>query len=473
MSLQSTFRDPTGALFDHEGRILRLVKPGRVEGFEAFVRSALGQGLVERGRLVGTRAIALDAVPADLRELEGTWFEHDRLAFVSVPAEWSAAMLAAAALHTLDLADELLKSGKILKDATPANILFEGARPVFVDVPSIEDIVAGQDVWMARNQFETTFILPLLAQLELDCPLQWSLADPARGLSHEQAAALYGPRRWLGSRRIRQVALPATIGRRARGHAVHSAASPSKAGHSNLERTRYVLAHSLGRLRSAILDIVKLLERRQSHWSAYTGERSHYSTPDLVAKRELVAEVLDRGAPRWTLDIGANTGEFSRLAVTKGSQVVAVDSDEISAGAIFSSAQQAGAPIHALVVDISRPTPATGWRNSEAKSFVHRATGRFDLALMLAVGHHLRVTAGVPLHQVLELGLQLGGGSLLFEFVPTDDPMFQTIARGRNADYSDNTVENCRALLAGSGVIELERLLPNGRTLFWARRQRR
>jgi hypothetical protein len=120
-------------------------------------------------------------------------------------------------------------------------------------------------------------------------------------------------------------------------------------------------------------------------------------------------------------------------------------------------------------VDLSQPTPAMGWRNSERKSFIDRASGRFDLALMLAVGHHLRVTAGVPLEQIIDMGLQLGNGSLLFEFVPTADPMFAAIARGREALYTDNSVEYCEALLAARGCIELKERLPNGRTLFWVR----
>ena len=57
----------------------------------------------------------------------------------------------------------------------------------------------------------------------------------------------------------------------------------------------------------------------------------------------------------------------------------------------------------------------------------------------------------------------------MFEFVPTPDPMFAAIARGREALYSDNTVENCEALLAARGHIELKAQLPNARTLFWVR----
>ena len=41
----------------------------------------------------------------------------------------------AAGQLTLDLCEALIGKGLILKDATPLNVLFEGARPVFVDVP--------------------------------------------------------------------------------------------------------------------------------------------------------------------------------------------------------------------------------------------------------------------------------------------------------------------------------------------------
>ena len=128
--------------------------------------------------------------------------------------------------------------------------------------------------------------------------------------------------------------------------------------------------------------------------------------------------------------------------------VVAVDLDEVSVSAIYSRAKAGGRSIQPLVVDLSQPTPAAGWRNAERKSFLERASGRFDLALMLAVGHHLRVTAGIPLVQIIETGLQLGRGSLLFEFVPASDPMFRTIARGRESIYTDYTAEQCEAMLS-------------------------
>ena len=56
-----------------------------------------------------------------------------------------------------------------------------------------------------------------------------------------------------------------------------------------------------------------------------------------------------------------------------------------------------------LVVDLTRPTPAVGWRNQECASFL--VTGRrrenFDLVMMLAVVHHILVTERIPLEDLL------------------------------------------------------------------------
>ncbi len=465
-----TFRDPSGSLFDVDGRILRLVHMSEYDAFDALLRSDVVGALVRDGALIATRRLDSNDVPEQFGSLQGAWFEHDRVGFVSQPSEWSAAMLAQAALHTLDINEKLLKHGWVLKDATPSNILFEGTRAVLVDVPSIEPLLAGRDLWIARHQFETTFLLPLLANLDAGCPIQWSLADPARGLSHEQLSALFGPRRWLRAGRIRDVAIPAALGRVQQGPVPDEAlvAGSVKASGGNLEKTQYVLTRSMASLCRTVEKLADRIERRHSNWSGYAASRVHYSEPDLKAKREFVAEVLRRAGADWVLDVGANTGEFSEMAAGSA-KVVAVDLDEVSVSAIHSRARAGNKPIQPLVVDLSQPTPATGWRNAERKSFLDRASGRFDLVLMLAVGHHLRVSAGIPLAQIIETGLQLGQGSLLFEFVPTGDPMFRTIARGREAIYTDNTAGNCEAILASSGRIEMKQELPNGRTLYWAR----
>ncbi len=463
--LGGTFRDPAGSLFDVDGRILRLVRPSEVAGFEALLGHDVLGRLVARGAVVGTKRVAGPDLPERLLGLAGTWFSHERVPFVSVPAEWSAAMLADAALHTLDINLELVRHGFILKDATPANVLFRGTDPVFVDVPSIEPLVAGRDVWVARHQFETTFLLPLMANLELGLPIKWSLSDPATGLGHEQFAKMLGAGRWWGVDRIRHVALPAALAASEVTQGTRAGAAAPRPSDSAARRTQYILESSMTALRKAVSRLANQIEKRQSNWSAYEGARSHYTEEDLAQKRAFVGQALETVAPDWVLDIGANTGEFSEMAAERAS-VVAVDVDEVSVSCIYRRARQKRRAIQPLVVDATQPTPAAGWKNRERKSFLERSQGRFDFALMLAVAHHMRVTAGVPLAEIIDLGVGVGPQGLVFEFVPVNDPMFRTIARGREPIYTDNSLENCTALLGQRGRIVRQQTLANGRTLF-------
>ena len=59
---------------------------------------------------------------------------------MSYPYEWTFGMLQDAALLHLELMRDALAEGFILKDASPYNVQWQGARPVFIDVPSFEPL---------------------------------------------------------------------------------------------------------------------------------------------------------------------------------------------------------------------------------------------------------------------------------------------------------------------------------------------
>jgi hypothetical protein len=97
------------------------------------------------------------------------------------------------------------------------------------------------------------------------------------------------------------------------------------------------------------------------------------------------------------------------------------------------------------VVDLANPTPAAGWANSETRSFLDRADGRFDCVLMLAVVHHLMVTHGVPLAEIAALAARLTPrGTVVAEYVGPRDAMFRRLLRGRaelHAGYGPEAFE--------------------------------
>jgi SAM-dependent methyltransferase len=184
--------------------------------------------------------------------------------------------------------------------------------------------------------------------------------------------------------------------------------------------------------------------RSRSHWIGY-AETNSYSAASESVKRDFVAQAIDTVRPACVLDVGCNTGVFSVLAARAGAFVVAIDNDDEVVEQLYSEAVRAELDILPLVVDLARPSPALGWRNAEQASFLSRAEQGFDLVLFLAVLHHLMVTDGIPLDDVLSLVAEVTRDAAVVEFVAPDDPMFRRLARGRDHLHAALTRESFEA----------------------------
>ncbi len=457
-----SFRDPDGVLKIEGERVLRLVTRPAAERLDTVLARPAVRAAMSDGRIIATRLAPPSSLPPELRELDCVVYEHDRVPFVSYAHEWPPAMLARAATFTLELAEQLLDEDLILKDATPANVLFQGPQPVLVDILSIVPRETGTYLWLAANQFESTFLLPLIANAEAGLPLSWMLQDTFSGVSHRQVARLVGVRRWLKPSLIGSVALPAAL---AKGNGASSGLTSAK--HSNDEAAKFILRRTFARLRRQAQAATR--DRAGSFWKGYTVNRGHYASQDLDDKKAFVAAALQEVQPAWTFDIGANTGEFSLLAA-QHSNVVSMEVDETSADEIYRRAAAAGARIQPLVGNFARPSPALGWRNGELQSFLQRAQARFDMVLMLAVIHHLRIAAGIPMAAILAAAAEVTRGHLIIEHVPRADTMFRQLARGREALYGDCERDAFEDELGRSFRCLRKLELANGRTLYLGKR---
>jgi SAM-dependent methyltransferase len=206
----------------------------------------------------------------------------------------------------------------------------------------------------------------------------------------------------------------------------------------NHEQARFILESLFHRLRRA-LRRVEPKPGRKTVWSDYKDSCS-YTETNFSAKEKFVNAALTEFKPGRVLDVGCNTGHFSALAARQGAQVLAIDTDLGCVGALWRTAREQNLNILPLVVDLCRPSAAKGWRNRECSSFLERATGTFDVLLMLAVLHHFLVTERIPLNEVLDLAAELTRDLLLIEFVEPEDRMFQTIARGREHLHAGLTI---------------------------------
>jgi SAM-dependent methyltransferase len=167
---------------------------------------------------------------------------------------------------------------------------------------------------------------------------------------------------------------------------------------------------------------------------------NNYSQQQFEAKQLFVSEVMSQFPAASVLDVGCNTGVFSAIAARSGAAVVGIDYDPVVVGSVWRLARAEKLNILPLVVDLTRPTPAVGWRNNEWPSFLERASGRFDTVLMLAVIHHMLVTERVPLPEIMSVAAQLTTNLVIVEFIEPEDSMFRQLTRGREHLHRDLTV---------------------------------
>lgn len=422
-----TFRDPAGQLQLTPTHALRRIHPSAIEETRRFLASRLRADLEGTGDLVQTEVVGHGAELTGSGELV---LRHPRIDPISYPWEWTTSQWQAAAELTLKIAAKAVDAGWTLKDATPLNILFKGARPILVDVLSFEERDPHSSVWLAYGQFVRTFLLPLVAEKLLNWPLQATIfsRDGYEPRTIYQALSLW--------QRIHPDLLDVvTLATLLEG----SGAKPQKmrAPQKNIdpELAAHILHKRFARLGKQIRHAAR--PPSQTQWSNYEKTASHYRAADTDRKQEFIQVVLSRCTPRRVLDIGANTGVFSRLAAEAGATVVALDSDSGAVDALCRKAAQSNQPITPLVANIARPTPAVGWQNREQLALLDRLAGQFDMVLMLAVIHHLILREQVTLALIAELCAGLTRRWLVLEWVPPSDPMFQEWLRGRDDLYGN------------------------------------
>jgi len=432
--LPSSFRDPAGRVYRNNNRILREVNAYGLACLNAALHSKAVHAEIERGRFVRTELIAPNGAPALALGQDSTVVEHEAIPFPSFPYEWPPEMLYAAGALILDLALALAGENLGLKDATPFNVLYRGAQPVFVDVLSVEPRDPHDPLWLARAQFIRTILLPLAAERDFGIPLAQSLLL-REGIEPESFYRLLAPMARFSPKYLSLVSMPVWMGGRRKGDS-RSLYQPRKL--DDPDKTAFVYRGGLRSLQKALARFAP--STRRSRWTDYMGADCSYNSAQFAEKERFVSEVLrDHSAatPKArVLDVGANTGHFSALAAKAGASVIAIDGDSAVAGEIWRRAQAEKLDILPLVVNLAQPTPATGWRNHECSSFLERACGApFDLVMMLAVIHHMLATERVPLAEILNLAADLTRDLALIEFVEFEDPMFRALSRGRDELY--------------------------------------
>jgi hypothetical protein len=311
----------------------------------------------------------------------------------------------------------------VLKDASAYNIPMLGAgRLCLIDHLSF-DFLAAHGTWPAYGQFCRNFLAPLALM---------SCADP--GLSRMMQLHINGIPLDLASQ-----LLPSSTKLRV-GLLMHlhlHAKMVSKYERANTKlKGRTLNAEQMGALaRSLERTIARLRPNaRVTEWGKY-APCSSYSCGASDAKLSAVRRMIQQVKPRVIWDIGGNDGRYSRALSRFAEHIVCIDADPMAVNQNYLACRDEGiVNVIPLLADFTNPSPDSGFANRERPALERR--GKPDLALALALIHHLVITHNLPFTQVAGYLATLCR-YLIIEFVPRHDPQVERLLLNRKDVFED------------------------------------
>lgn len=421
--LSSSFRDPSGFVFEKDGILYRQVNKVFKDNFDLFSSSGLYNKLVQQQWLIPHEQLNenISGNPDCYVILKPA-----RIGFISYPWEWSFDVLKDAALLTLQLAKLSMDHGMMLKDATPFNIQWRNGRMVFIDTLSFEKYEPAEP-WIAYRQFCENFLAPLLLMHYSKQSLQQLMLAYPEGIPLAVAKSLLPARTKWSLHIYLHIHLHAKI-------------AGKKDNNSN-RKSAFSAVKMKNLLMSLELLVNKLkLPAQSTNWSDYYSEaekREGY----LEKKKEILKSWIDQlTGIKTAADLGANDGEFSKLLATKGIETVAADFDPYCINRLYNEIKKKGErKIQPLIIDLANPSPAVGLNNEERSSFTSRL--QCELTTALALLHHLAVGKNIPLVMIADFFSRISP-LLVIEFVPREDEKVKLMLSQKKDIYQDYTQEN-------------------------------
>lgn len=440
----ASYTDPSGFVYWQDGQVYRRVYSDHANFFHRLLSEPGFLSLLERGLLVPTRLVEQDE--------EGLCLAHETVWPLSYPHEWSASMLRDALRVTLEVAGGLAETGYELVDGHPWNILFHRGRPLFIDVGSIATSHPSL-LWGAYAQFCRFGLYPLhLYAAGAPELARARLQDLTLGVTPDLALRSmplqYKLRHPVATAKIQANALAARF--TSKGPGTASAALPKAPEPGLLRQVRQSFFAGIRRELGAIA-----LGKSGSHWATYYAQCPSMGAQESAAKQAFVERLLANLRPKTVIDLGTNTGHYALMAARQGARVVALDQDEASIEALYRALQHEPLDITPLVMHLGSPSPANGWCAAQRPDALSRF--RSDLAMMLAVIHHLVFSGNHSLDQVATLIDRVSERHALVEWVAFEDPMAVHLRRTTTKDFSFYTLENfLRAVEAHGFEVEVQ-----------------
>ncbi|HSP86867.1 MAG TPA: hypothetical protein VLN45_01935, partial [Ignavibacteriaceae bacterium] len=386
---KSSFRDNNGFIFYKNGEIFRGINFSYKENYESLIKSGLYEYLVKENLLI-------PHTEDELKEFNGTLFKiikPQKIDFISYPYEWCFSQLKDAALTTLRIQKIALKYEMTLKDSSAYNIQFNCGKPVLIDTLSFE-VYKENEPWVAYNQFCKHFLAPLVLSALCDIRLSSILKNFIDGVPLDFAKNILRGKVFFKPGIFIHIYLHSKF--QTKYSDEDKTVTVNKKWMNKNSHIRLIenLENLIGKLK---------IKTNKTNWSNYYFDQ-HHTKKYFDEKKETVENYIKKINPRRVWDMGANEGEFSKIASLNGGdnvQVVAFDNDHESIEKCYKNVKRNNIKnLIPLINDLTNPSPSIGWANSERMSLVERSNA--DLALALAIIHHLCISNNIPIEFAAE-----------------------------------------------------------------------
>ena len=338
-----------------------------------------------------------------------------------------------------------------LKDASAYNIQFIGNKPIFIDTLSFEKYIEANP-WFAYKQFCQHFLAPLALMAYRSVELLKLHLNYIDGIPIELASSLLPRRSILNSGIASHIILHSKFQKK------HSKELSAKTDKAKVSKSS--LMAMLQHIEDCIVSLNSKSEK--SNWTEYVINNT-YSQEAVNIKEQTIIKWLEQSKAKNIYDLGCNTGSYSLLASKYCNHVLSIDSDHNCIEKFYLSTKEKN-NILPLVINLSTPSPSSGWANKEHLTINQR--GKADVLLALALIHHFRITNNVPFYRIADYLADLGD-RLIIEFIPKNDPMVQQMLSSRKDIFSDYKLEEFLNAFEKLFYIDEKKLLENnGRILF-------
>ena len=414
--LPSSFRDPCGYIFSKNNQIFRVINKNYKAEYTHLMQSGLYKELISKGLLIKHQEVFFDNIVYKI-------IKPQLIQYISYPYEWSFNQLKDVALAALKIQKTALKFSMSLKDCSAYNFQFINLKPVLIDTLSFEKYKLGSP-WIAYKQFCQHFLAPLVLAYYKDIRLNNLLKHYLDGIPLDLASKLLPISTYFK--------LPLLIN-------IHLHAK-SQRYYSQKKQLVQIKKLSIRKMaKNSLLALIDNLavainglswKEDYSFWDNYYNDNS-YSKKSFDNKISIFKKYLSLcSSSKNLLDLGSNSGIFSFIASKSGLDTVALDYDYSCIDRIYLIAKEKKYHnILPVINDLSNPSGNLGWNFQERSSLKDRFAS--DIALALALMHHLIIGNNVPLNDCVSFINDLTRKYLIIEYVPIHDFQVQEMIKFR------------------------------------------